>query len=53
MKDHNHDDRIVPFKSLLNVELFGWCKVSIDGSSVFNDYVKPIIKRKKIVMYPY
>ena len=51
VKDHDHDDRIVPFKSLVNVEFFGWCKISIDGLSVFNDYVKPIIKRKEIVMY--
>ena len=50
----DHDDRIVPFKSLVNVESFGRCKISIEGLSVFDDYVKPIIKLKEIVlMYPY
>ena len=50
----DHDDRIVPFKSLVNVESFGRCKISIERLSVFDDYVKPIIKLKEIVlMYPY
>ena len=40
----DHDDRIVPFKSLVNVESFGRCKISIEGLSVFDDHVKPIIK---------
>ena len=30
----DHDDRIVPFKSLVNVESFGRCKISIEGLSV-------------------
>ena len=46
MKDH--DDRIIPFKSLVNVELFGRCKISIKGLFVFGNYVKPLIKLKEI-----
>ena len=50
----DHDDRIVPFKSLVNVESLGRCKISTEGLSVFDDYVKPIIEFKEIVlMYPY
>ena len=44
---NDQDDRIVPFKSLINVESFGRCKISIEGLFVFDNYVKPIIKRKE------
>ena len=40
--------------NLINVESFGRCKISIEGLFIFDDYVKPIIKLKEIVLvYPY